>query len=304
MLLWPDAFRHPVANNSDEWNFEAFNCDRENYPPLPVARTRPAQPGVPVLIEPGQLLGFSAAHLHAGTSDASGRTRFGVDTRSVWDPDRGSGRGAPNVDGAAQAEMWRWFARAASPGGTVNGATCPRGGHRRRCRRRRHPVSPGAQGLVGCGTSRAQGTDLGFDVARRRPPAAVQHELLGGSDPQVLRQSLSNAAGDRLGRGPAHRRQHTIGDDAGPHGRVPPVRGRRAHHRRQRRIPYPGRGARHLAAGGHGWTRRRHPPPRRRLHSAGRSHPGAGARRPTRGRLDPSPNLRRRVSSRHPAASG
>ena len=110
MLLWPDAFRQPVANNSDEWNFEAFkNGGREDYPLLPVAHTRPTQPGVPVLIEPGQLLGFSAAHLHAGASDASGRTRFGVDSRSVWEPDLSSGRGAPNVDGAARAEMWRWF---------------------------------------------------------------------------------------------------------------------------------------------------------------------------------------------------
>ena len=110
MLLWPDAFRHPVANNSDEWSFEAFkNGGREDYPLLPVACTRPAQPGVPVLIEPGQLLGFSAAHLHAGASDASGRTRFGVDSRSVWEPDLSSGRGAPNVDGAARSEMWRWY---------------------------------------------------------------------------------------------------------------------------------------------------------------------------------------------------
>ena len=110
MLLWPDAFRHRVANNSAEWNFEALkNGGREDYPLLPVACARPAQPGVPVLIEPGQLLAFSAAHLHAGASDATDRTRFGVDSRSVWEPDLSSGRGAPNVDGAARAEMWRWF---------------------------------------------------------------------------------------------------------------------------------------------------------------------------------------------------
>lgn len=110
MLLWPDVFRHPIANNSGEWSFEAFrNASENGYPLLPVACRRPAQPQVPVLIEPGQLLGFSAAHLHAGVSDASGRTRFGVDTRSVWEPDRSAGRGAPNVDGAAREEMWRWF---------------------------------------------------------------------------------------------------------------------------------------------------------------------------------------------------
>lgn len=110
MLLWPDVFRRPIANTSGEWNFETFrNGSQQDYPLLPVACARPANPGVPVRIEPGQLLGFSAAHLHAGTSDASGRTRLGVDTRSVWEPDRSAGRGAPNVDGAARREMWRWF---------------------------------------------------------------------------------------------------------------------------------------------------------------------------------------------------
>lgn len=110
MLLWPDVFRRPIANNSGEWNFETFrNGSQQDYPLLPVACARPTNPGVPVRIEPGQLLGFSAAHLHAGTSDASGRTRLGVDTRSVWEPDRSAGRGAPNVDGAARGEMWRWF---------------------------------------------------------------------------------------------------------------------------------------------------------------------------------------------------
>lgn len=110
MLLWPDVFRHPIANNSGEWSFEAFrNGSEKDYPLLPVACRHPVQPQTPVLIEPGQLLGFSAAHLHAGVSDASGRTRFGVDTRSVWEPDRSAGRGAPNVDGAAREEMWRWF---------------------------------------------------------------------------------------------------------------------------------------------------------------------------------------------------
>ena len=110
MLLWPDAFRLPIANTSGEWSFQALRNGRQDgYPLLPVACSRPVESGVPLLIEPGQLLGFSAAHLHAGVSDDSGWTRFGVDTRSVWDPDRIEGRGAPNVDGAARAEMWRWF---------------------------------------------------------------------------------------------------------------------------------------------------------------------------------------------------
>lgn len=109
MLLWPAAFRHPVANDSASWSFDEFQRGAVDYPLLPVARESPPAPAVPVSIAPGQLLAFSAAHLHGGVSDASGTTRFGIDSRTVWDPDRRAGRGAPNVDCAAGTEMWRWY---------------------------------------------------------------------------------------------------------------------------------------------------------------------------------------------------
>ncbi len=110
MLVWPEAFRSPVANDSADWSFEAFRAAGPgNYPLLAAARERPPGPAVPVSITPGQLLAFSAAHVHGGVSDASGITRFGIDTRTVWEPDRQSKRGAPNVDCGARAEMWRWY---------------------------------------------------------------------------------------------------------------------------------------------------------------------------------------------------
>ena len=109
MLLWPDAFRRPVANDSGDWSFEAFQKAACDYPLLPAASEAPPAPAMPVSMAPGQLLAFSAAHLHGGVSDGSGMTRFGIDTRTVWDPDRRAHRGAPNVDCAAGAEMWRWY---------------------------------------------------------------------------------------------------------------------------------------------------------------------------------------------------
>ena len=110
MLLWPAAFRHPVANDSANWSFDAFRrSGSAGYPLLPVAQESPPAPALPVSIAPGELLAFSAAHLHGGVSDGSGITRFGIDTRTVWDPDRRAGRGAPNVDCAAGTEMWRWY---------------------------------------------------------------------------------------------------------------------------------------------------------------------------------------------------
>lgn len=110
MLLWPDAFRRPVANDSGDWSFEAFQQGASrDYPLLPAAAEAPPTPAVPVSMAPGQLLAFSAAHLHGGVGDGSGMTRFGIDTRTVWDPDRRARRGAPNVDCAAGTEMWRWY---------------------------------------------------------------------------------------------------------------------------------------------------------------------------------------------------
>ena len=90
MVLWPEAFRGPVSNDGADWDFEEFKRAGRGYPLLPTA-SDPETPGTPVLIEPDDLLGFSAAHLHAGCRDASGRTRFGIDSRTVWEPDRLAG---------------------------------------------------------------------------------------------------------------------------------------------------------------------------------------------------------------------
>ena len=108
MLMWPSAFRRAVANGSAEWDFEQFKRNGRGYPLLPTA-AYPETPGTPILIEPGELLGFSAAHLHAGSRDASGCTRFGIDSRTVWEPDRRAGRCARDVDGSPGTEMWEWF---------------------------------------------------------------------------------------------------------------------------------------------------------------------------------------------------
>lgn len=111
MVVWPEALREAVANNSGCWNIDEFKRSGGRYPLAPVATSQPDTDGTPVLIEPGVLIGFSGAHLHAGIHDHSGRTRFGIDSRSVWEPDRRAGRGAPNVDGAPGPEMWQWFDR-------------------------------------------------------------------------------------------------------------------------------------------------------------------------------------------------
>ncbi len=112
MLVWPNAFRRPIANTSADWDYDALMAgQKKDYPLLPVACEPPNEPGIPVLIEPGALLAFSAAHLHASAADESGISRFSIDTRTVWAGDAAAARGAPNVDGAARCAHWEWFDR-------------------------------------------------------------------------------------------------------------------------------------------------------------------------------------------------
>ena len=57
--------------------------------------------GVPVTIEPGSIIAFSAAHAHTGVPNHTGLTRISLETRTLSIEDFCAGRGAPNVDGHA-----------------------------------------------------------------------------------------------------------------------------------------------------------------------------------------------------------
>ena len=115
MVLWPDAFSMPIANSSGEWSLEAFKTAQakgEAYPLLPAVDAEPGpSSAVPVLAQPGELLAFSSAHLHASRGDRSGISRFSLDTRTVRLSDIQSGAGAPNVDNAIRERQYAWFKR-------------------------------------------------------------------------------------------------------------------------------------------------------------------------------------------------
>ena len=108
MLIWPTLFRLPVSNDSGAWQFERARDD-QRYPLLPTATERPQAPATPVLIKVGELLAFSAAHLHGGAADRSGTVRLSLDSRTVWAPDKAQARGAPNMDNDTKAQRWEWF---------------------------------------------------------------------------------------------------------------------------------------------------------------------------------------------------
>ncbi|MQX37305.1 hypothetical protein [Roseospira navarrensis] len=115
MVLWPHLFAVPVENDSGTWSLETLRARTraghpDGYPLLPsVTRPVPDEDAVPVLIDPGDLLMFAGAHLHASRATDTERARFSLDTRSVWRADLDAGRGAPMVDAAGGEVQWAWF---------------------------------------------------------------------------------------------------------------------------------------------------------------------------------------------------
>jgi hypothetical protein len=118
IALFPTYFERPVANNSTGWDLaEVLRRRREgepldDYPFLPVVRDAPDRSAaVAMEIEPGDLMCFSGAHLHASVPNTTDRTRFSLEIRTVNADDIAAGRGAPNVDGEALRTAWQWFRR-------------------------------------------------------------------------------------------------------------------------------------------------------------------------------------------------
>jgi hypothetical protein len=106
IALYPAYWSRPLANTSASWDLQRVR----EMPLVP----RPSEPVVAdsevrIVIEPGDLLCFSGAHLHASVPNTSGATRFSVEVRTVTADDVRARRGAPNVDGEAPRVAWRWF---------------------------------------------------------------------------------------------------------------------------------------------------------------------------------------------------
>ncbi len=190
------------------------------------------------------------------------------------------------------------------PMGTDRGTDHENARARGCCRGRRDRLldrlSPGQGRLDRRGAARARRADLRLHLARRRAPAALQHELRGQPHPRLLGEALQGAGGrDRAqcrllgGRAVAraHGRVHALRLDRRDGGHPLRVAGARGH-----QAP--------LAAGAHGRPAGRALPPRRRLHQPGRRHPGDGARRPAARRRDRAPRPGRRLRARRRRVAG
>jgi ectoine hydroxylase-related dioxygenase (phytanoyl-CoA dioxygenase family) len=107
----------PVPNTSREWDVQAVRARRRSHGadgaklqliPEPSSPLK-SVPELRIVIEPGDLLCFSGAHLHRTVPNNSGRARFSVEVRTVHGKDIELGRGAPNIDGHAPRIQYGWF---------------------------------------------------------------------------------------------------------------------------------------------------------------------------------------------------
>lgn len=107
----PDRWEQPVRNSSARWSPTAARQGTAPQIPEPEDPISAAE-GLPVVIEPGDLLCFSAAHLHRSVPNRTDLARFSVEMRTVAGSDIRQGRGAPNVDSDTPEVHYRWFRHA------------------------------------------------------------------------------------------------------------------------------------------------------------------------------------------------
>jgi hypothetical protein len=109
MAMYPSLWSKALQNSSPTFDFskvlEKSRCG-ENVSaydggiPRLLEEVAP-ELALPVVIEPGTLIAFSAAHAHAGVPNHTDFTRISLETRTLSIEDFCAGRGAPNVDGHA-----------------------------------------------------------------------------------------------------------------------------------------------------------------------------------------------------------
>jgi hypothetical protein len=110
LAFHPHLFDCPIENSSAGFDIADVTQRNREAPgsvhsaevvPRPLAPLHRGE-GMPVLIEPGEVIAFSAQHLHGGVENHTGTTRISLETRTLFIPDHVRGRGAPNVDGRAR----------------------------------------------------------------------------------------------------------------------------------------------------------------------------------------------------------
>jgi hypothetical protein len=127
IAFYTEYWSRPIANTSADWDLAEIRERRQAGEPiddLPIVPV-PSEPvstasELRMVIDPGDLLCFSGAHLHASVPNTSGAARVSVELRTVNRDDLVRGRGAPDLDGRAPETPLHWF-RSMVDGAPLNG---------------------------------------------------------------------------------------------------------------------------------------------------------------------------------------
>ena len=110
MAFYGEYWEKPLENTSAGWDLEEIRAGRSDVPLVPEpAETVSLASELRPVIEPGDLLCFSGAHLHASVPNTTGVARFSVEARTADVEDAADGRGSPNLDGYAPRVPAGWF---------------------------------------------------------------------------------------------------------------------------------------------------------------------------------------------------
>ncbi|MDJ0896313.1 MAG: hypothetical protein QNJ92_14310 [Alphaproteobacteria bacterium] len=122
LMILQRYWARPIANSSADWEFAKAKAARAAdtgrgsgaaaYPMIPQPTEEvDTTDALRLAVEPGDVLSFSGAQLHASVPNETALARFSIETRTVSARDLREGRSAPNVDGAAKETQWAWFRR-------------------------------------------------------------------------------------------------------------------------------------------------------------------------------------------------
>ncbi|MGH2763517.1 MAG: hypothetical protein ACRDLD_13220 [Thermoleophilaceae bacterium] len=116
IAFYPRYWSRPIANTSADWDLDAIRARRRAGEPdedilIVPEPTEPVDTDseLRIVLEPGDFLCFSGAHLHASVPNTSGETRLSVELRTVNLDDVTGARGAPDLDGRAPQVPREWF---------------------------------------------------------------------------------------------------------------------------------------------------------------------------------------------------
>lgn len=113
IAFYPQYWTQRLENTSATWDLEEVMSGKISVITPEAEEPVDTSSELRVVLEPGDLLAFSGAHLHASVPNTTGLARFSIEVRTADVGCEIAGRGAPNLDGDAPHVATRWFRRVA-----------------------------------------------------------------------------------------------------------------------------------------------------------------------------------------------